>query len=87
MIPRYSSVYSQCKGLEMGRIPWAKRERANCNQSKNFQDQKRIEVSRCRAKCFQQSLAFFLPLLSMLCAGLEGSHDLKENRESSMKGR
>lgn len=58
----------------MGGIPWAKRERANCNQSKNFQDQKRTEVSRCsalvlgqsifsptstQAKYFQQSLPFF----------------------------
>lgn len=30
----------------MGEIPWAKRERANCNQSKNS---RRPEVSRCRA--------------------------------------
>ena len=30
----------------MGEIPWAKRERANCNQSKNS---RRPEVSRCSA--------------------------------------
>lgn len=30
----------------MGEIPWAKRERANCNQSKNS---RRSEISRCSA--------------------------------------